>query len=724
MNTEDYEWLGIVFPEDVRDNVVYIIPLAFLDKNRWQPVEQDARRHYFPNNGKAAIFTKDFPNAKIGLFCVFNTERNPILKNPEESSFSHYLVRSEPKLSFLAQIIDWTNKAGFFDIPDRLNIGLEPATCFTEYIYVRYQEYLYGPIRLERSENRLRPREYNQSTDVGGLPLLVNKYPIPKEGMLKLGGIFHTYNFLSEYFRETSVGREDWSLPQVVIKRILQASNEALADIAGDARLVDKRIRELTRLNSSQGPIALQIEEVTLKRARDILAHQLYRMNEIQALVEGLPTDHPMMKVAQEQVFRLRSVEIEQQIQEQTHEKQEQLQQLDKTIQDAESKLENLREAVDTAEQKRDQAIEVEHGIQQQLAKLREEQLHSYAEPHTATSLFPTLHENGHVSRQFAGIPSKNAEALDNDALIGGEILEQFITWQKDVHVKLMNDNLRDVPKNVWVQTAQQAGVQSKDVRICASALLAGLVPSVTGGAASSLMSAFSRLITGRRIWFVPVPLTAISPLDLFGSIDHERRMFLPAAGGFADIVLEAQMHPDELTLVVLEGIDRVPGLPVYVPLLRQYRESRQGIEIPSLSSPINLFHPRAIDVQDPYSRLARFRWPDNILLAVTCDDDMYSLPTPSICDPWFVYLEASERKLDAHSQSTSVSVASHVSLNGWRGWQQEIQHGTAQPPDVVKQLTWQQQIFYNALAILNVPKKDEVIKGNWPELFNDEAGQ
>jgi hypothetical protein len=725
MNTEDYEWLGIVYPEDVRETVVFITPLAYYDEDKWNPVFQDENFYYFPNNGKVSVFTKHFPTAKVGQLCTFFPVQNPRLSTSEETRYSLYMTKGDIEFSPLAQIFDWTNRVSHCTaLIDILEKGIDPEICFTQHIYIRYHNNLYGPIplRYDRISKRVKPQEYIESSDTGGPSFFVSEFPLSNDGIIDLGSFSHSNHYLDERFLDSPLERKDWSLPQVVMKRVLQASNEHIKNHEDTVRLVDKRIRELTRLSSLHGPPAVQIEQVTLERARYIVERQLNRLHDLNTFIEDLAPDHPLLKRAYNQAIQQRSAEIDQEIEAQIQAKQAYLQQLSLDIQEDEIKLQRLQEDAGSAEKRRDHALAIETEMQKQIEKLRKEQEITPVELHLSASQFPALNENGHLSTSAAAsLPRSTSITYASDQFA---VLDAAIIWQEEEAVVTRSGGLRNISKEEWDQVARLMKAKLGDVQICVSALMAGLVPSVTGGAASSLMRAFAHMITGDRIWFVPVPVISIAPLDLFGAIDHEQRMFIPVAGGLADIVLEAQKHPEELALVVLEGIDRVPGLPVYVPLLRQYRESRQGIEIPSLSSPINLFHPRAIDVQDPYSRLARFRWPDNILLAVTCDDDMYSLPTPSICDPWFVYLEASERKLDAHSQSTSVSVASHVSLNGWRGWQQEIQHGTAQPPDVVKQLTWQQQIFYNALAILNVPKKDEVIKGNWPKLFTDETDQ
>ncbi len=63
---EDYEWVGIVYSQDVKPNVTLITPLAFYDQNEsWQTITENERSQGFPNNGKVARFTSGFPKQKV-----------------------------------------------------------------------------------------------------------------------------------------------------------------------------------------------------------------------------------------------------------------------------------------------------------------------------------------------------------------------------------------------------------------------------------------------------------------------------------------------------------------------------------------------------------------------------------------------------------------------------------------------------------------------------------
>ncbi len=217
-------------------------------------------------------------------------------------------------------------------------------------------------------------------------------------------------------------------------------------------------------------------------------------------------------------------------------------------------------------------------------------------------------------------------------------------------------------------------------MRKCAATLLAGLIPALEGEEAISTLKAVAQIIAFGRIAVIPVPLTALTPLDLFGTVDAQRQKFIPAVGGLADYILQAQQHPGELLLIVLEGIDRVPGPAVYVPLLRQYMEIRQaGVDV----TPINLFHPLAITPDDPYFKLAWFTWPRNVLLALTCDDDMNSLPLPSACNRWLVRFKAvGSQKASAPAKKSSL-LFSDTSLHWWQAWEEDVRSQTTMNADL-----------------------------------------
>jgi len=723
MNAEDYEWIGIINPEDVKPGVTFVTPLAYYVEGAWKSIVLDARRQWFPNNGKAAIFAKDFPSAKIGRLWLFHPERNAQLIAPTMHGYSYYLVSSELEPAPLAQVINWTARANHsYELPDLLEQGIAAKDCFCQRVYIYCQSRLYGPIRLDLDSDRFKPREYLQSSTTGGQLLFVWMYTLPEDGVLDLTNVHIQFTFLDERMLDTPTGKEDWSLPQVIIKRILQASNEALADTEDHVHLVDKRLRDLARLSSQDGLFALHLDSVTLKRAQYIVSNQIERLQELHAIFDQLSAEHPLMKAARIWEIQARSNEIEQEAEALIRDKRERLQQLQGKIEEVQARLNPLQDAATEAQQRYDQAVEMfdtfKHDVRERMVALKQEPLRILAELQITASLFPMLVDDG---RQLGnGISGQQPYPLVSQQSERQEAVSASrLDWGSIDGSESMKVSLRELQKNRWIQAARQAGVHSNDVCLCVAALLAGLIPAPRGETTFPTLKAASQVIAYGRVVLVPVSLTALTTLDLFGAIDMHRQMFVPSTGGLADCILQAQLHPDELVLIVLEGIDRVPGMPVYVPLLRQYIEVRQAEGNSAGITPINLFHPRALAPNDPYLELSWFTWPKNVLLAATLDNDLNGLPCPPVCDRWLVRMEP---KASAGSSTKSAPTCTGISLEQWQTWEQEIRSETAGSASTLELTDHRQKAFHAALTMLNVTDPDIVVEDAWPRQFQQDA--
>ncbi|WP_218104096.1 hypothetical protein, partial [Thermogemmatispora onikobensis] len=227
-------------------------------------------------------------------------------------------------------------------------------------------------------------------------------------------------------------------------------------------------------------------------------------------------------------------------------------------------------------------------------------------------------------------------------------------------------------------QAARPNGIKPEAVRLCIIALLAGLIPTLSGPYALATLEALSLVLSTGRLCRVPIPLTATQPLDLFGQLRATERLFLPASS-LADTVLWAADHPKQLAIVVLEGLDRLPGAPVYVPLLQQYIVMQ--LLPASTPIPVPLFHPQALPPGDPYRSLATFRWPPNLLLTATCDDDLHSLPLPKITRGWLVHLNPSQLALSLNQQQLNGhQERSEIAAEDWRHWRLTVHQALVSP--------------------------------------------
>src|SRR5260370_2804263 len=600
MNAEDYEWVGIIYQNDVRSGVTFITPLAFYNnEGMWEAIAFDARHQWFPTNGKAAIFEKDFPRARVGRLWLFHPEQNTLLTDPYAHGHSHYLVPGNLEPVPLAQIINWTARVNnSFDLPDLLDQGIDAQICYCQRIYICCQSRVYGPIRIELDADRFKPREYLQSSSAGGQPLFVWMYTLPEDGILNLTDTHTQFTLLDESMLDTPTGKEDWSLPQVTIKQVLLASNQAFADTVDSVHLVDKRIRELARLSSQEGPRSLHLDPVTLKRARYIISNQIGHLQDFRAFTAfstELSPEHPLMKVARDWEIQARSTEIEQATEVLTQDKQIRLEQFQIMIEETGEILPHLQTTAPTAatpHRPTTAPLKTIHTpVRAHLATLREEPLRILAELQISASLFPML-EDVRRHSAYEILPSSTSSVAQDSSSTEqvDTVSSSGLDWGLQNNSENIQVELHDISLKRWSQIAQQSEATPKDVRICTPSFLAVLIPTLTVDAAIPTLMAVTQVISNGRMAIVPVSLTALTTLDLFGANDTYRRAFVPT-NILPDCILEAQAHPEELVIVILEGIDRVPGMTTYVPLLRQYIEDRQHEGCTENKTPVHLFH-------------------------------------------------------------------------------------------------------------------------------------
>jgi hypothetical protein len=711
---EDCEWIGIVHDQDVKSKVVLITPLAFYDQDGiWQAVSEKDCNQYFPNNGKVASFIWDFPRQKVNQLCCFQPERDLQVPTSDNTGYSDpryslYLTRSELHFAPLAQIFDWSCQVKeSFDLPVLLEEGINAKDCVSQNIYVRYQYHLYGPILLERDPGNvqiLKPQKYFYGSSTGGQPLSLSIYSFHEDKVVTLG----PKSFVDRNSLGSPVGNADWSLPQVVMKRVLRASNKSL-DLQEHVHLVDRRVSELAALSSSLGPQALQLEMSTIERAQYIVHHQIERLQNLSELMKELPVEHPLFQAALAHEIQKRRGEIEGEATKQCETELNRFQELRTQIRSAQNTLSELRKEIDQAQQIQEQ-IEadfstLERSMQERLAELRKEPLHLLADLQLATALPSSL------LQPLFGTLGNGAKST---AISSSYRQLQFFSKQAIQTLETTTANLSDLP---WIKAAAPGEVTSKDVKICAAALLAGLVPAPSGPTALPLFQTIAQVLTQGRIWSVPVPLTALSPLDLFGTIVADQRRFLPAAGGLADILLEAYAYPEQLAIVLLEGIDRVPALPISVPLLQQYRKTRQKVQLGETSMlrimPLSLFHPHVLAADDPYQKLASFIWPENLLLGVTFDNDTSSLPLPEVYTSWFVPMHTKPKKPGHGNQGCW-----QVPPEQWYTWEKRIHNSVCKKtdqewPEYLDQ--WQLQ-FCQAMTDLGIDNVEDKIERIWPQ--------
>lgn len=183
-------------------------------------------------------------------------------------------------------------------------------------------------------------------------------------------------------------------------------------------------------------------------------------------------------------------------------------------------------------------------------------------------------------------------------------------------------------------------------------------------------------------LW-VPIAPTVTEPADLLGKCDNTLRRFIPHSNGFADLLLQAKRYPNDLYVVVLDGINRAIVDTYLSPLLACYRD-RFTAEHKRM---LTLFHPNVVMESDPYYELACFEWPANVLLTgILSEATSTVVPPRTLWDdtvPLFSGIEAIEKnetKFRKSGIAQSDQQKSAVPFEQWRQWLEQDQSNVNLP--------------------------------------------
>lgn len=158
-------------------------------------------------------------------------------------------------------------------------------------------------------------------------------------------------------------------------------------------------------------------------------------------------------------------------------------------------------------------------------------------------------------------------------------------------------------------------GIEPATYQPIHATFVGGLLPVLGGSRAVEALQAYAHVVAGGRCAVVQVTSAVADVQDVFGRVVQGR--FVPEASGLIDIVRAANSSTG-LFVVVLEGINRGPTESYLLPLIRSAVRR---------SGEISLFHPMAVSSNDPYRGEARFRWPENLLVAATVLEGPTTLP-------------------------------------------------------------------------------------------------
>lgn len=692
MDTENYIWVGLTQPRDVGPNKALITPLAFYDHetDTWESVDHGARKHYFPNDGKVIVFEREWAGHEPNRIYRFQPEPNTqSTLNPESPGFAKYWVRRPLSDTSLSCVLDWSASTTTVNLPAAFAERSPFLDVPTHRIYIRHGAQIYGPIQLDPISRH--PREYMQSTDTGGPPLMVKVYSFASQALFHITVNDERIALLDEDRLNEPRGEADWSLPQVVLKRVLDASKKLTPNELDGSALVDRRIKELASVASERGPEAFKLSPSTVERAKRIVSNQqavLAALDDIDDTILGLPALKPQIEAAIAAETLKHKGEIERAANAQLADELSQLAQTQTAVTEARAQLDALNAEITAAQALKERQTQefaaFESALAQRLESLRTEPMQALADLQLTSLLLPKMMERGAApapvgngSRETTLAPAKQSAAMLPDVLeqaiiprshFGVSDVRNAIEW--DHSADILADHTPTALKSHWLPVARRFGTRSKDLRASAASLLAGYIPVPSGSGASAALRAVGDMFAGGRVWTIPVSVTTLGTSDLFGAIDQGTHQFIPASGALADIALAAREHPDDLGLVIFEGLDRVPGMPTYAPLLHQYMDVQRRLLGGPAPATLNLFHPRAFMADDPYEALARFIWPANLLIAGILDEAESSFQVPPECENWMVRPETGIVKL---REDVVSGVATAIDFSEWVKWRRDV---------------------------------------------------
>jgi hypothetical protein len=431
-----------------------VTPLAFFDEasGEWHAVNGNDRRQLFPRDGKVIVFENTWFGCQANWLYTFRPAVNQYSTlSPEAPSYAQFWIPPQsPSPAPLAQVLDWTRLAAAADLPMVLAHMGALHDVYTQRIYIQHGETLYGPIHIDEVSRR--PREYLHSTAVGGQRLLVSAFQLPDHALLQVDISGAPLDLLDDRNLDVAQREEDWSLPQVVIKRVLEASNKLPLTSGDDVRLVDRRIKELARAASSEGPEALRIPAPTLLRAQRIIGDQeaaLQALDNLGSTLIGLPALRPLVDAALAQEVEERSSEVDALL----VRLRQQLEQVEADIDAAQARQEELiahNERLQAETTRREQELaDFEDHMKERSEALRREPLHILAELNVASALLPS------AAAPPANVSTDRVSQPKQDAGRG-------VAWHAPAQIEMLAspEALR------WqsVLAAQRGGVRSQDV--------------------------------------------------------------------------------------------------------------------------------------------------------------------------------------------------------------------------------------------------------------------
>ena len=678
---EEYFYLGQVKRPEVRDSIslVLVQPLYEEDMETysWRRLEHDEIRQKFPNQGLVAWLNPP-SEAAVGTVWQFKVTAQRSF-DPRKIYHNAYRFASSPVPVAPSEVIDIQDTGSNEDaiklmILDGLRLYFTPS--HRVYLQIDRQTWV-GPVQMQVSPSDSTLWFLNSKECEHLLPMVA---PIENEIIeVKIDDVRW---FLAPGARiGKSLGSLDWRTDEAILTSVLSLAQDKHTHAYG---LTQKIIDEITKdLHIDNVPVIdLKLETQRLQRAQKIVATLEKRHDLVQALradllkVSSIAALIDKAKQAARQETEAYVHEELAALKAKTHAEIEtaktEEQQIQGRIITKQLEVDNIeREIVAKKTALASQADLLDVTVTERLLDIMaqpERVLADVAIIRAALNL-SSLAKTSSVSTS-PSVPAHNGHMQTEPS----DLTRHTLSW-----APLQNEQplttLDDVHKTLRRAFREQR--LSIPLAFCLHAtFLAGAMPIVAGDDAFDILKTYASCVTGGRLLWVPISPTMLEPTDLLGKVDVTSKRLVPHQSGLLDLLLDAACHPNELYMLVLDGINRAAIDSYLMPILACYRDRWQSERKRTLS----LFHPNAIAADDPYARASQLSWPQNILLAgILAEGATVIAPPASLWSMATLLLPdlkefngVNVKGFPMQPPQTS-TLASSISLDIWHIWYDEV---------------------------------------------------
>jgi len=394
-------------------------------------------------------------------------------------------------------------------------------------------------------------------------------------------------------------GYVDWDDDRQLVKRAIEYSIEAArrsgSTVDRAKQLVDET---LERLDGRTSPADLRLELYRLERAAPLLENVVQSKESAASLLNSL-RELPVIKQELDQVKLEERALIRSQMENALKTERDELANVNA---EREIALSALNATMAQIRQREEDAKNTARAFDEQIRKAIADAVNSAPALLSQVALLKPFLEGGRERRE---LPEKSQSRKRS--------VYAHTTWKLGPTPLTALKDLR--PR--MLASFKAAGTPVPTWPRLHAAFAAKLFPVVIGPRAVDALAAYAQVAASGRIALVQVTGALSEPGDIFGRLDPATRSFIPHPAGLIDIVGAAK-ESTGLMLVVLDGANRAATETYLLPLVRAMQGRTWSIP---------LFHPSAIDADDPYRVYARIDWPKNLLLAATLVEGPTSLP-------------------------------------------------------------------------------------------------